>query len=701
MASHPEREIRDFAERVLLSEELDQKLAPPGPLDDTRPGLAVRGISEPARPTGLRFAQLGGRAPFPRPATVGDPANAAAVLHTFANHELLAMETMALFLLRMPEAPTAFRRGLARILVEEQVHLKLYLDRMAELGLEFGALPVNRFLWDCVADAADPSDFAARMGLTFESANLDHALAWAGAFRAVGDEATAGIMDRVYADEVGHVRHAMFWFKRGQPDGADLFTRYREGLRMPLTAERAKGEPFSAEARRQAGFDEDFIDALSLYHHSKGRPPTVRWFNPDAEAQVEAADPRFQPSGPAADLALDLDLLPVVMAARDDVVVLRAEPRRELLKALQAGGLELPQLVICPDLRDLAQSTLMGRKLGAVDPWGWSPVSARWAEPLLAGLVSGSASGWSSARAVLYSKGFGAELNDVFQTLHVDISGLEPRALAGRLARSADEAARHLEHWRGLGFQNVVVKAPFGTAGRGARRLRGQMQAADLRWLGRALGSGEPVVLEPWLDSVMDLSFHLDVERDGAWRYKGVTRFFTTSGGRYRGSWCGPFYQDLDPELIRFLHAEGRERRWLDRVGRAVAELVGGRAAALGHRGPIGVDALVHRIDGRLALRPIVEVNPRTTMGRVALNLSDRIAPSRAAIFAVLSRGDLAESGCEDFSSYAAKRAPPAVEASRWSGGVQLLTDPATARSFVAALAVGGSEAECWRLLLG
>ena len=127
----------------------------------------------------------------------------------------------------------------------------------------------------------------------------------------------------------------------------------------------------------------------------------------------------------------------------------------------------------------------------------------------------------------------------------------------------------------------------------------------------------------------------------------------------------------------------------------------GSDAAALGHRGPIGVDALVHRIDGRLALRPIVEVNPRTTMGRVALNLNDRIAPSRAAIFAVLSRGDLVEAGCEDFTSYAAKRAPPTVEASRWSGGVQLLTDPATARSFVAALAVGGSEAECWRLLLG
>lgn len=701
MATAPEREIRAFAERVLLSPEIEDKLAPPGPLDDAHPGPPVAGITEPARPPGMRFRELGGRAPFPRPATVGDPANAAAVLHTFANHELLAMETMALFLLRQTDAPTAFRRGLARVLAEEQIHLSMYIDRMAQLGLRFGALPVNRFMWDCVADAADPADFAARMGLTFESANLDHALAWAGAFRAVGDHATAAIMDRVYADEIGHVRHAMFWFKRAQPEGADLFERYRDGLRLPLTAERAKGEPFSAEARRLAGFDEAFIEAVSLYHHSKGRPPTVRWFNPDAEAQVAAADPDLQPTGPALELALDLDLLPVALSAKDDVIVVRAEPRRAHLGALQAAGLTVPQLVVCPDLRELGGTALQGRKLGAIDPWGWSPVSARWAEPLLPGLVSGPEPGWSAERAVLYTKGFAAELNALSQTLHDDLPGIEPAGLAGLSAGSAAEVDAHLARWRREGFETVVIKAPYGTAGRGARRLTGPLQEPDRRWLTRALGAGAPVVVEPWLSAALDLSFHFDIERNGTWRYKGVTRFFTTSGGRYRASWCGPLYQDLDPELTRFLHAEGQERRWLERVGRAVAQIVGQRAAALGHRGPIGVDALVHRHQGRLVLRPIVEVNPRTTMGRVALRLADHVAPQRAALFAVLSRGDLREAGHRDFAAYARGRAPVTIADGRVSGGVLFLTDPEAARAFAAVLAVGDTEQACWRALLG
>lgn len=699
MVQPAEREIRAYAERVLLGETLAEKLVLPGPLQDARPGEPMDLIAEPARPPGLRFSEIRERAPFPRPSQIADRAAAAAVLHAFANHELLAMEVMALFLLRHTDAPTAFRRGLARILSEEQIHCQLYIDRMAELGLRFGDLPVNRFLWDCTADAADPADFAARMGLTFEAANLDHALAWAEAFRGVGDEATARILDRVYADEVGHVRHANHWFRKALPEGADPWMAYRDSLRLPLTAERAKGEPFSVEARRQAGFDEAFIEAVQLYHHSKGRPPTVRWFNPDAEAQVQAGDPDLQPTGLALTLAQDLDLLPVCLAARDDVVVVRQEPRPEFLKALRAAGVELPQLVVCPDLRRLGETALAGRKLGAIDPWGWSPVSARWAEPLMGAVVSRAPPPWSPERGVLYSKGFAAALNREFLTLHDDTPGLDPLVLCGRMAQRVEEVEALAEELRQAGTSKVVVKAPYGTAGRGARRLMGPLVEADRRWLIGALAAGAPVVVEPWLERVLDLSFHLDVLPDGSWRYKGVTRFFTTSGGRYRGTWCGPLYQELDPALIRFLHAEGRERRWLERIGRSVAQLVGERAAALGHRGPLGVDALVHRHQGALRLRPLVELNPRITMGRVGLELQERVAPQTPALFAVLSRGDLSAAGAESFAGFAISRAPPVVQGGRLASGVLFLTDPVGARAFSSALVAAGSEADCWRLL--
>ena len=51
------------------------------------------------------------------------------LLHFFANHELLAMELMALTLLKFPFAEKNFRLGLARTIVEEQKHLRMYVSR--------------------------------------------------------------------------------------------------------------------------------------------------------------------------------------------------------------------------------------------------------------------------------------------------------------------------------------------------------------------------------------------------------------------------------------------------------------------------------------------------------------------------------------------------------------------------------------------
>lgn len=678
-------ELRELALQVLRSPELRDKLVESGLLTDLSPGSAT-GIELPARSPGLGLHEIRARVPLPRGHQLGETGAAGTVLHAFANHELLAMELMASFLLRHPDAPRPFRLGLGRILVEEQLHLRLYLERLASFGLEFGALPVNRFLWDCVADAADPADFAARMGLTFEAANLDHALAWAVAFRAVGDEATGGVLDRVYADELGHVRHALFWFRRDLPEGADLWEAYVRALRLPLTPERARGEPLSAESRRLAGFDEDFIEKLSLYAHSKGRPPTVRLFNPDAEAQVASRDPDFIAQGPGAALATDLDLLPLYLCARDDVLVVRRAPRPEFLRQLQGFGLTLPQIVVCQELRHLGETELVGRRLSGLDPWGASPATDRWLAPLRPGVI-GPVPIWTEAREALYDKGFATGLQREFLANHEEDARLGLSSDLGVVAIDRAAIGATVERiW--ASHRSAVIKTAFGTAGRGARRVSGALSQADERWIELAVARA-PVVVEPWLDRVLDLSFHLDVEADGTVRYRGLTRFFTSPGGRFLGTWVGPWSSGLDPEIARFLQADGQDRRWLDRTARAVAAHVGAAAAARGHVGPVGVDAFVYRDGSTLRLRPLVEINPRVTMGRLAMALQPRLAPATDGLWAVLSRGDLKRLGHRDFASLAAALPPPVFEAGRLRDGVWFTTDPAQATAFASALFSG------------
>ena len=251
-------EIRDFARTVLLSEDLDVKLAPaPGELTDGDPGPPFR-AEAPGRPQHLRFA------PVAVPSVEGfhDPAQRPRILHALANHELQASELFAWALLAFPDAPPDFRRGLLRILDDEQRHTRMYIARVEEAGARFGDFPVNGYFWGKVAAIDSPLRFLCAMSLTFENANLDHTLEYAEAARRAGDRKTAAVIERVHRDEIGHVRFGWTWlqvFKRQDESAWDAF---RTNLTWPLSPAKARGRAFHREGREAAGLDAEFIRRL-------------------------------------------------------------------------------------------------------------------------------------------------------------------------------------------------------------------------------------------------------------------------------------------------------------------------------------------------------------------------------------------------------------------------------------------------------
>ncbi|MFT4977073.1 MAG: uncharacterized ferritin-like protein (DUF455 family), partial [Myxococcota bacterium] len=283
--------LRQWAEQILTGQHLTDKLAKAPPLlVDTRPGPPLSIIIPPGRPACLPLSDPRPRAAFPGPGALADPRVRGEVLHYFANHELLALELMALVLLRFPDAPRAFRRGLADTMTEEQRHLSLYLSRMGELGVELGEIPVNDFFWRCLSRVDSPAAFIAGMSLTFEQANLDYALHYRDAFTSHGDVQTAALMEEVCADEVGHVRHGLRWLRRWKPPGLDEWAAHAALLEHPLTLARARGRDFRRAPRREAGLPEAYIDRLEVYRHSKGRPPRIFYFNPGCEEEIVSGE---------------------------------------------------------------------------------------------------------------------------------------------------------------------------------------------------------------------------------------------------------------------------------------------------------------------------------------------------------------------------------------------------------------------------
>ncbi len=253
-------ELAEFAKRVLLSETLSEKLASPeGDWTDAESGEAVR-YEQPARPFNLQFAARREAPAMPKLSSLADPHKRAVAHHIMANHELQALEVMAWTLLAFPEAPLEFRTGLADIMLDEQRHTRMHAERSRKLGIEFGALPVNCYIWKKSQDFTDLLDYLSGLPLVFEGANLDHTMEFAEAFDQVGDTRSAALMRIIHDDEIEHVRFGITWLRTFKPAHQSDFECFQEHLHFPLHPRKAKGDRVQIEARRLAGLTDDFIE---------------------------------------------------------------------------------------------------------------------------------------------------------------------------------------------------------------------------------------------------------------------------------------------------------------------------------------------------------------------------------------------------------------------------------------------------------
>lgn len=255
-------EVREYAELVLLSDSLEKKISHvDGPFTDDAPGEPLD-VREPARPANLKFAPRRTAPAMPKPGALTDPARRAVAHHILANHELQALEVMARVALLFPDAPSEFRVGLATIMQDEQRHTRMHIERAAMLGLTFGDLPVNCYIWKKSLEMESVLDYLATLPLVFENRNLDHSLEFAAMFEAAGDERSAALARVIHNDEIEHVRFGLAWLRKLKPEAQSDWDAFTEHLKWPLRPSKAKGDEFQYEARREAGMTDEFIAKL-------------------------------------------------------------------------------------------------------------------------------------------------------------------------------------------------------------------------------------------------------------------------------------------------------------------------------------------------------------------------------------------------------------------------------------------------------
>lgn len=253
----------EFAQRILSGGSLEDKYFSPQINWDEWKKFELPHL--PGRTGKIQFSEK--QIKFPKAPNLNLLDKKAIALHSFANHELLAIEMMAAALLIYPhetEEDVRFKKGILSALKDEQKHLKLYLGRLRELGYEFGDFPLNDFFWRQMSKLTTPAQYTAVMSLTFEAANLDFAQYYAKIFRSFEDEKTARILDIVLEDEISHVAFGAHWMKRWRKD-MDLWNYYLASLPFPLTPARGKGIGFDPTIHERAMNDQEFTKQLDLF----------------------------------------------------------------------------------------------------------------------------------------------------------------------------------------------------------------------------------------------------------------------------------------------------------------------------------------------------------------------------------------------------------------------------------------------------
>jgi hypothetical protein len=564
---------------------------------------------------------------------------------------------------------------------------------------------VSGYFWRCVAPMEHPIDYVAGLCLTFEQANLDFAGHYGRNLATVGDAGSAKLLEKIYRDEIAHVAYGLKWFRRWKNPGESDWDAFCRTLKFPLSPQRAKGFSLNIAGRKAAGLDEQFIAQLNIYSQSKGRTPSVFVFNPFAEGRI-AEGKTFNPTKHQAQLARDLENLPQFLCRQDDIVLVKRKPSVEFLSGVKQAGFPLPEFV---EIKNV--SNLQKRKLGNLRPWAWGPDSFELLKPIFASVTGekrADENRFNPGIAELYSKAWSAGF---FRELILEKSAIRnPQSAIGWLCteneigvavNSLEAAQVAIAKIRARSHHKIVVKAAFGVAGSNALRLfEPEILPTQLRWLENAFAHKRTLVVEPWLERVLDFSVQLEMSASGL-KLCGYTGLLNDARGQFQANFAEPHHHKRIPARVVALFRDPKD------ISTRLLEFYGDIFAALevelrrvDFTGPLGIDAFIYRdANGAVKLKPIVEINPRYTMGRVLVELMRQTCQNTFGSFRLVNTAQLRAEGFENFPSYArslAEKFALQLEGEplpRLREGALCLNDPAAALAVLAVFQVSRSPA--------
>ncbi len=181
-----------------------------------------------------------------------------AIVHIEFNAINLALDAVY----RFQQMPEQYYSDWCRVAAEEALHFTMLNDYLEQHDMTYGDLSAHNGLWEMAVKT--DFDVMTRMALVprvLEARGLDVTPMMIEKLQSTGDTQLISILQKIFDDEIGHVRIGTFWYNKlcqdrkldPQQTFLQLIDKYMEG---------AKFGPFETEARIEAGFTKEEMQSL-------------------------------------------------------------------------------------------------------------------------------------------------------------------------------------------------------------------------------------------------------------------------------------------------------------------------------------------------------------------------------------------------------------------------------------------------------
>lgn len=347
---------------------------------------------------------------------------------------------------------------------------------------------------------------------------------------------------------------------------------------------------------------------------------TLHIFNPDTDYALASNSENYTPPVSILAVKSSLMLLPALYADRGDAILLPNDntglltPLHPFAEFLSTKDITL---VRPRHLRMFVQE----KKNLKIRPWGWNRTLCKWLSSLGAPEhMMPSAEEMTVLRNLSHRKLTIPFLLNMKDVINDEI----------QIPKEFTDVEDALEFWSANRLENreVYFKAPWSSSGRGLQFTKDLEKRHIEPWLRGIVRSQGSVMGEIAYSRNLDFATEWECH-NGKAMFLGVSTFITSERGKYKSNVVAP-QENIVAYILQHIDVYGNGNNLSVIIERQ--RLLLENYVAQYYEGPLGIDMLVTEDRN---INPCVEINLRDTMGRVAIDIQQRIVSQDATEFEV------------------------------------------------------------------